>query len=185
MVELQCGGKFQAIDEVLYLQPNEEIKEDCLYHLIEVYTYGGEKSPYIFSFPHDMQRFIHILCPLLKGPIFNFKVKSLYYNVLCGNCWKWACFSWGFTKCLNLMKPFKFHREVIANHSDENRFLERRCYISYFLPLEVKFFPVHLFSSWEQTLTYGAAQINIWNCLTQFPIELVFNFTEISRNQWY
>lgn len=119
------------------------MKEDCLYHLTEVYTYGGEKSPYIFNFPHDMKRFIHILCPLLTGPILSSKVKSLYYHVLCGNCWKWACFSWGFTKCLNLMKPFKFHREVIVNHSDENRFLERQCYISFFLPLEVKFLLVH------------------------------------------
>lgn len=189
MVELQCDGKFQATDEVPCLQANKEIKivftTWLKSTLTEVIFHGGEKSPYIFSFPHDMQRFIHILCPLLKGPIIRFKVKSLYCHILCGNCWKWASFSWGFTKCLNLMKTFKFHREVIANHSDENRFLEGQCYISYFLPLEVNFFSVHMFRSWEQTLTYGVVEINTWSCLTQFPIELVFNFTEISRNQWY
>lgn len=62
-----------------------EIKEECLYLMMELCVYGIEKFGCSFIFTHEVQRFVLHLCLLLTGHILSSKLKPLHYHVPCGD----------------------------------------------------------------------------------------------------
>lgn len=132
--------------------------------MTEVFVYGTEKLSCRFSFTHDMQRFVLCLCPLFAGHMFSSKLKPLHHHIPYGDSiLEMSLHHFMLMKFLYFSELFEDPEceVIIANHSTEDRFMERQSYTSFFLPLEVIFFSVCIFNSRGLTLSCRVIQISI------------------------
>lgn len=158
--------KFCAIDAVFYLQENRkiklEIKEDCLYHLIEVYTYGCENSVTV-SASHMTWRGLHMFYVCCLWDTFSSKLKALHYSVPCGDSvLEMSLHLFLLHEILELSKLFKCHSPEKRGYQSKpvmriDFWRDYPSFFFFFFYAEVIFFSVYIYASWEilELLMYG------------------------------